>query len=786
MKYWFKKYPDILREEVQALYSDENYDQKFCFRNNLLVSCGEIKLRLNGQKERIPILIIYHSNTPYILPLIYILKEIPDDSLIKQISNSQIGEIHSLIRDHIDFKYFRHQGDDGKLCLLESDNLENFGIEYFSIRQIIKRIIEWLVGLKLKKLSNDTPEIDLFYHFKNKNIIYYFLFPQLFNDELFFDGQYIMGKLYGINKELLGYEKEIYLGAYIDGCSKAGIYLNPKENEININLLPNNIKSFFDLHTKTNILKGYIIDEKIIKGYWWNVENEPRFFKDINELIEIIGNNDISYGIKRISKYLYEDVKSFNEKIFIGLRYKNYRDEYEWQFFLLVKKKDYSPIIGEFTDLQFSKALNNYEVQIIQSEPFNDKTYHLRNNNLSIREKLSSKKINIIGCGALGGEIADILSKAGIGTFKLIDKDIVKAGNPIRHLASLNYIGFPKTLVVNIICKLHNPFINIEEYVADISNHYILDYINNDTISISTIADDNIEAMINEQAIENNMTIFYSRALRGGKYARIFRVIPGIDACFHCLTLYKQENNKKYIVIPPDEFNQTLYNECNNPIRPASAAELKLISSITSKILLSHLQYGKSKENHWIWSTEKIDTLKYDEKEPYKLFSDFIPINPKCIFCNDSRILNVKIEKSLQDFMIEEIKLNSKIETGGVLAGYRDNTNSIIIKNISGPGPDSIKKEAYFQKDIEYCQKFLDDLYIESGKKIVYIGEWHYHPSTNNNPSEMDIESMQEISLQKEYVVETPILIILSKNYDLNCTAYPSKHKQYFVEAQII
>ena len=49
---------------------------------------------------------------------------------------------------------------------------------------------------------------------------------------------------------------------------------------------------------------------------------------------------------------------------------------------------------------------------------------------------LRASKVAIIGCGAVGSEVAELLAKAGVGELTLIDNDDLYAGNVGRHLLS--------------------------------------------------------------------------------------------------------------------------------------------------------------------------------------------------------------------------------------------------------------------------------------------------------------------------------------------------------------
>ncbi|OQP44869.1 hypothetical protein A4H97_10960 [Niastella yeongjuensis] len=270
---------------------------------------------------------------------------------------------------------------------------------------------------------------------------------------------------------------------------------------------------------------------------------------------------------------------------------------------------------------------------------------------------------------------------------------------------------------------------------------------------------------------------FRLEALRGGKAARIIRILPGKDACLYCLQLYREQKNT-FIDIPDDPAFPTLRNECNNPIRPASAADLKLIASIASRLLIDHIQNKAGNANHWIWTTEAITGTPL--QTPFQLHEQYIGPHPQCPYCHHDKQMHTTIPVEKLAFMQQEVAANPTIETGGVLAGYITPDNEIVITNVSGPGQNSVRSANKFEKDIAYCQSFLNDVYKESSGKYVYIGEWHSHPSKDNRPSGTDLKSLSDISWQKEYLTNHPVMIILSNTGDPSCTVHPAGKRYYF------
>jgi sulfur-carrier protein adenylyltransferase/sulfurtransferase len=57
---------------------------------------------------------------------------------------------------------------------------------------------------------------------------------------------------------------------------------------------------------------------------------------------------------------------------------------------------------------------------------------------------LAQKKVGIVGCGSLGSKVAASLARSGVGEFVLVDDDILKPGNLLRHELDGSSLGVHK------------------------------------------------------------------------------------------------------------------------------------------------------------------------------------------------------------------------------------------------------------------------------------------------------------------------------------------------------
>lgn len=66
---------------------------------------------------------------------------------------------------------------------------------------------------------------------------------------------------------------------------------------------------------------------------------------------------------------------------------------------------------------------------------------------------LREMKVAVVGAGAVGSHVADSLARSGVGTLGLIDSDIVKPGNLIRHTVGTRHIGWNKAEAVKSVVE---------------------------------------------------------------------------------------------------------------------------------------------------------------------------------------------------------------------------------------------------------------------------------------------------------------------------------------------
>ncbi len=72
--------------------------------------------------------------------------------------------------------------------------------------------------------------------------------------------------------------------------------------------------------------------------------------------------------------------------------------------------------------------------------------------------------IHIVGIGAMGSRIAELLVRLGVSKINIWDFDIVEAKNITNQYYTTNYIGQPKTAALSDMLKKINPKLEVKEH----------------------------------------------------------------------------------------------------------------------------------------------------------------------------------------------------------------------------------------------------------------------------------------------------------------------------------
>jgi adenylyltransferase/sulfurtransferase len=152
------------------------------------------------------------------------------------------------------------------------------------------------------------------------------------------------------------------------------------------------------------------------------------------------------------------------------------------------------------------------------------------------QEKLAAAKVVIVGCGALGTFSASALARAGVGSLRIIDRDLVEWSNLQRQwLFEEEDARDGKLKAVAAVERLKraNSEIRYEALVADLDAANAEELL--DGASLVLDATDNFATryVVNDFCVQAKIPWVYGAAV--GAYGLVFPVLPELGPCLRCI-----------------------------------------------------------------------------------------------------------------------------------------------------------------------------------------------------------------------------------------------------------
>ncbi len=142
----------------------------------------------------------------------------------------------------------------------------------------------------------------------------------------------------------------------------------------------------------------------------------------------------------------------------------------------------------------------------------------------------------VLGCGALGGVIAELLARAGVGHLRLVDRDVVERNNLQRQLLFDEddaRRGTPKAEAAARHLGRINSEITLEPRVVDAHAGNIEQLLEGAQVLLD--GTDNLETryLANDACVKHGVPWFYGGVVGTGGLA--LAILPGRGPCLRCL-----------------------------------------------------------------------------------------------------------------------------------------------------------------------------------------------------------------------------------------------------------
>lgn len=188
--------------------------------------------------------------------------------------------------------------------------------------------------------------------------------------------------------------------------------------------------------------------------------------------------------------------------------------------------------------------------------------------------KLAESKVAILGCGATGSFMANLLARMGVGYIRLIDRDIVELSN-LHRTNLLDEEDVEKARPKSVACRDKirriNSSIHVEAIVDRLSKQNAEKLLAGVDLILDGTDDVETRLLINDLSVKHGIPWIYVGVERW--YGIVMPIIPGRTACYRCI-----------IERPPERRG----NACEylGVVNPAVALTTSIAVSLAVKILL--------------------------------------------------------------------------------------------------------------------------------------------------------------------------------------------------------
>lgn len=152
------------------------------------------------------------------------------------------------------------------------------------------------------------------------------------------------------------------------------------------------------------------------------------------------------------------------------------------------------------------------------------------------QERLRSATVLLVGCGALGSAQAEALSRAGVGTLRIADRDFVEASNLQRQTMFTEADArdrLPKAVAcANRIAEI-NSDVKVEAEVTDVNASNIESLIAGCDLVLDGTDNFGTRYLLNDACVKNNLPWIYGAAVSANGVT--MTVIPHQTPCLRCI-----------------------------------------------------------------------------------------------------------------------------------------------------------------------------------------------------------------------------------------------------------
>lgn len=421
------------------------------------------------------------------------------------------------------------------------------------------------------------------------------------------------------------------------------------------------------------------------------------------------------------------------------------------------------PLLGDMARIEVRLWRN---IGLFPIEVKKDVTKHMAHQTSGITEETSDFKGVLAGVGALGSALADLWAKEYWGEWTLIDSDLLKPHNVIRHIARSLDSGRLKVNVVKEIMEAnyHPGYYSVTaigDNATNWTNNQIEEAITNAYLVVDATTTLEVPRDLSQRDdIPRCLSIFLTPS---GQSSALL-----LESADRKVRLDSLEAQYYQAIISSEWGESHLSGHAGNLWVGAGCRDISAI--ISEEIILLHaailgrqirLLREQSEPCIRIWSvvhdTGKVSAHNLSVHQPvYGSYGNW----------------RVMWDKGVEQRIIKMRNAHLPSETGGVIVGYIDHKiQSIVIVDVLQAPPDSEADQTGFIRGVKGLRETLDEIARRTANIVGYLGEWHSHPSfVSAYPSPVDQGLVRKLAHTRALEGEPALMVIVGLAGELSVT----------------
>ena len=148
--------------------------------------------------------------------------------------------------------------------------------------------------------------------------------------------------------------------------------------------------------------------------------------------------------------------------------------------------------------------------------------------------KLKNAKVCVVGTGGLGNPITSRLAAMGVGTLRIVDRDVIELSNLHRQtMFDEDDVGKIKVEVAAKKLQKLNPDCTIEAMAISVNEYTALEVVEGCDVVVDALDSVDARYALNKACVKFGIPFVTGAAV--GVSGQVFTVLPKESACYHCM-----------------------------------------------------------------------------------------------------------------------------------------------------------------------------------------------------------------------------------------------------------